>query len=93
MKMLLALDIIATQQAKPTKSTMERVHQLIDYMVTYPKPIIHFCAYYMILNIQSDASYCKAGRGRSRAGRYFFFGSIPMNGQPIKLNKKNSHYM
>ena len=40
----------------------------------------------MILNIHSDASYCSSGRWRSRAGGYFFLGSIPVNGQPIKLN-------
>ena len=86
MKVLLALNDIATQQAKPTKSTMKRVHQLLDYMATNPKAIIRFRASDMILNIQSNSSYCSAGRGRSRAGGYFFLGIIPVNGQPIKLN-------
>ena len=71
MKILLALNDIAIQQEKPTDSTIKRVHQLLDYMVTHPKYIIRFRASYMILNIHSDASYCSAGRGRSRAGGYF----------------------
>ena len=86
MKKLLVLNDIATQQAKPTDSTMKRVHQLLDYMATYPKAIIRFRASGMIFNIHSDASCCSAGRGRSRASGYFFLGSIPVNGQPIKLN-------
>ena len=86
MKILLALNDIATQQAKPTESTMKIVHQLLDYMATHPKSIIRFRASDMILNIHTDASYCSAGRGRSRAGGYFLLGSIPVNGQPIKLN-------
>ena len=81
MTIVLALNGIATQQAEPTESTMKRFHQLLDYMATHPKAI-------MILNIHSDASYFSAGRGRSRAGVYFFLGSIPVNRQPIKLNGK-----
>ena len=86
MKILLALNDIATQQAKPTESTTKRVHQLLDYMAMHPKAIIRFHASFMILNIHSDASYCSAGRGRSQASGYFFLGSIPVNRQPIKLN-------
>ena len=40
----------------------------------------------MILNVHSDASYLKASRSRSRAGGYFYLGSLPKNGKPIKLN-------
>ena len=86
MTILLALNNIATQQAKPTKSTMKRVHQLLDYMATHPKAIIRFRTSDMILNIHYDALYCSAGRGRGWAGGYFFLGSIPVKGQPIKLN-------
>ena len=67
---------------------MKRVHQLLEYMVTHPKSIIRFRASDMIINIHSNASYCSAGRGSSWAGGYFFLGSIPVNGQPIKLNGK-----
>ena len=40
----------------------------------------------MVLNYHSDASYLTAPRGQSRAGRYFFLGSIPKDGCPIFLN-------
>ena len=40
----------------------------------------------MILNIHSEASYLTASKGRSRAGGYFFLGSLPREGTPIKLN-------
>ena len=87
MTILRGLSNIATQQAKPTESTMKIVHQLLDYMATHPKAIIRFFSSDMIFNINSNYSYCSAGRGRSRAGGYFFLGSIPVNGQPIKLNR------
>jgi len=40
----------------------------------------------MILNVHSDASYLSAPKARSRAGGYFFLGSLPRDGDPIKLN-------
>jgi hypothetical protein len=40
----------------------------------------------MILNVHSDASYLSAPKARSRAGGYFFLGSLPHDGDPIKLN-------
>ena len=33
-----------------------------------------------------DASYLSAAKGRSRAGGYFFLGSLPTDGKPIQLN-------
>jgi hypothetical protein len=40
----------------------------------------------MILNVHSDALYLSALPARSRASGYFFLGSIPIDGDPIKLN-------
>ena len=40
----------------------------------------------MVLNVYSDASYLTASRARSRAGGYFFLGSLPKKGKQIKLN-------
>ena len=86
MTILTALNAIATEQAKPTKRTMERVHQFLDYMATHPKAVIRFRASDMILNVHSDASYLSAGNARSQAGRYFFLGSLPKNKHSIHLN-------
>ena len=65
---------------------MERVNQLLDYMHTHPNAKIGFQASDMFLNIHSDASYLTAANARSRAGGYFFLGSLPKDGDPIKLN-------
>ena len=83
---LLALSDIAGQQENPTERTMQRVHQLLDYMHTHPDAIIRYRASDMILNVHSDASYLTAGKARSRAGGYFFLGSLPSNTQAITLN-------
>ena len=86
MTILHALNSIAAESSKPTERTMERVEQLLDYMHTYPNAVVRYYASDMILNVHSDASYLSAGRGRSRAGGYFFLGSLPQEGTPIKLN-------
>ena len=86
MTILLALSAIASDQANPTQATMKRIRQLLDYMATHPKAIIRYYASDMILNVHSDASYLSAGKGRSRAGGYFFLGSMPEDGRSMKLN-------
>ena len=55
-------------------------------MWTHPDAIIRYCASDMILNVHSDASYLSAPKARSRAGGYFFLGSLPCAGDLIKLN-------
>ena len=77
---------LSSQQSAPTENTMKRVNQFLDYMWTHPDAIIRYRASDMILNVHSDASYLSAPKARSRAGGYFFLGSIPRDGDPIKLN-------
>ena len=48
--------------------------------------LIRYRASDMILNVHSDASYLSAPKARSRASGYFFLGSLPRDGDPIKLN-------
>ena len=86
MTILHALSAITAEQANPTESTMKRVKHLLDYMHSNPNAIIRFRASDMILNVHSDASYLTASRGRSRAGGYFFLGSLPRDDEPIWLN-------
>jgi hypothetical protein len=83
---LIALLEIALQQATPTENTMKHVNQFLDYMWTHPDAVIQFRASDMILNVHSDASYLSAPKDCSHAGGYFFLGSIPHDGDPIKLN-------
>ena len=81
MTILLVLSAITADQSKPTERIMERVDQLLDYMHSNLNAVIQFQASDMILNIHSDVSYMSASKGRSRAGGYFFLGSLPKNGE------------
>jgi hypothetical protein len=40
----------------------------------------------VILNVHSDASYLSATNAKSQAAGYYFLGSLPEDGKPIKLN-------
>ncbi len=82
----MGLSDLSLQQSAPTKNTMKQVNQFYDYMWTHPDAIIRYRASDMILNIHSDASYLSAPKARSRAGGYFFLGSLPRDGDPIRLN-------
>jgi hypothetical protein len=83
---LMALLQIALQQMAPTENTMKPVNQFLGYMWTHSDAIIWYHASDMILNVHSDASYLSAPKACSRAGGYFFLGSIPQDGDLIKLN-------
>ncbi len=82
----MALSDLSSQQSAPTKNTMKQVNHFLDYMWTHPDAIIQYRASDMILNVHSDASYPSAPKARSQAGGYFFLGSLPHNGDPIRLN-------
>jgi hypothetical protein len=83
---LMASSDIATQQSAPTKITKKPVEQFLDYMWTHPDAVIRYRASDMVLNVHSNTSYLSARCARSRAGGYFFLGSLPIDGNPIKLN-------
>ncbi len=70
----------------PTEYTMESIDQFLDYMWTHSDAIIWYRASDMILNVHSDAMYLSAPKACSLTGGYFFLGSIPQDGDPIKLN-------
>ena len=81
-----ALSTIASEQGHATENTLRKCNKFLDYMAWHPDAIVRFYASDMILNIHSDASYLTAPKSRSRAGGHFFLGSLPVGGQPIKLN-------
>jgi hypothetical protein len=83
---VMALSDLSSQQSAPTENTVKRVNQFLDYMWTHPDAIIRYRAFDMILNVHSDASYLSAPKARSQAGGYFFLGSLPHDGDPIRLN-------
>eukprot|EP00804_Cyclotella_cryptica_P004958 CCRYP_014075-RA/>CCRYP_014075-RA protein AED:0.08 eAED:0.06 QI:0/0/0/1/1/1/2/0/1100 len=55
--MLTALGSLATQQAKPTTTTLDRVYQFLDYALSHPNAGVTYRASDMILAAHSDASY------------------------------------
>jgi hypothetical protein len=82
----MALSDITTQQSAPNKNTKRLVDQVLAYMWTHPDAVIGYRTSDMVLNVHSDASYLSAPCAQSRAGGYFFLGSLPDDGDPIKLN-------
>ena len=86
---LTSLSSIATEQAKPTKETMKKVKQLLDYCATQEDAVITYNASNMILAVHSDAGYCNEKNARSRAGGHFFISKnekYPPNNGAILTN-------
>ncbi len=70
--MLLALGTLATQQASPTKNTMKKIKQFLDFAATHPDAVITYHASNMVLAGHSNALYLSESNARSRAGWHFF---------------------
>ncbi len=70
--MLAALASIAMQQANPTKNTMKKVRQFLDYASTHPDEIITYHANDMVLTGHSKALYLSKSKAHSQAGGHFF---------------------
>ena len=80
--MLVALSAIASEQASPTKSTMNKVDQFLDYAASQEQALLTYEASDMVLEVHSDASYLSESKARSRAGGNFFMSkdvSFPPN--------------
>eukprot|EP00804_Cyclotella_cryptica_P006269 CCRYP_010123-RA/>CCRYP_010123-RA protein AED:0.17 eAED:0.14 QI:0/0/0/1/1/1/4/0/941 len=77
--MLTALGSLATQQANPTTTTLDRVYQFLDYALPHPNAGVTYPASDMILAAHGDASYLSETNTHSRAGGHFFL-------------SKNDHY-
>ena len=75
--LLTAISELATEQAKGTMYTMEKVTQLLNYCATNPEAVVRFTASDMILAIESDASYLSIPKARSRAAGFFFLTQKP----------------
>jgi hypothetical protein len=70
--MLTALGSLATQQANPTKNTLARINQFLDYALSHPDAGITDQASDMVLAVHSDTSYLSETKACSRAGGHFF---------------------
>ena len=85
-KLLATLSTISSQQAKATENTKKAVHQLLDYVATYPLDGITYRASSMVLAAHSDASYLTEHGSRSRAGAHIFLSEndpIPRQNGPV----------
>ena len=69
--MLVALGMIADQQANATQATSKYVTHLLHYCNTHSNAKVRYHASDMILNIYSDAYYNSEAKARSRAGGNF----------------------
>ena len=92
--MLPALNTIGTQQAKPTKKTMQKCLRLLDYAATYPYGSLRYYASDMVLHVDSDAAYLVMQEALSRIAGYYHLsdkpptvGKIPLNG-PVLIECK-----
>eukprot|EP00804_Cyclotella_cryptica_P003828 CCRYP_018935-RA/>CCRYP_018935-RA protein AED:0.38 eAED:0.38 QI:0/-1/0/1/-1/1/1/0/256 len=84
--MLTALSSLATQQSKPTQTTLQRINRFLDYAMTHQDAVITYRASNMILAAHSDASYLSETMAQSRAGGHFFLSEnddVPRNNGAI----------
>jgi hypothetical protein len=84
--MLTALSSLTTQQANPTKNTLQQVNQFLDYAMTHQDASISYRASNMILAVHSDASYLSETKARHHAGGHFFLSEnddVPRNNDAI----------
>ena len=82
---LVALNIIASEQANSTEATAKSVTQLLDYTATHPEAIMRYHASDMTLHIHSYASFLSEPRSMIRAGGYHYLGTAseyPKNPPP-----------
>ncbi len=89
--MLAALGTIANQQANPTKNTMKKVQQFLDYASTHPDAIVTYHTSDMVLMGHSNESYLSKSKACSRVGGHFFMSNNtakpPNNGAILTIPK------
>jgi hypothetical protein len=77
--MLTMHSAIASTQAAPTKDTMTRCKQFLDYATTHQGAIITYRRSDMVLVMHSDASYLSKLKVRSHTGGHFFLSADTTN--------------
>jgi hypothetical protein len=75
--MLKAIGTLATQQAHPTKHTMQGITKLLNYAASNPEASLRYHASDMCLWIDSDASYLSESNARSTCAGYHFLSDRP----------------
>jgi hypothetical protein len=73
--MLPALGTLATHQATPTKNTMKKIKEFLNYTLTNPNAVVTYHASKMVVAEHSNALYLSKSNAPCRAGEYFFMSS------------------
>ena len=71
-KLLVALSTIGSQKAAATEATADAIHQLLDYVFTYPNNRITYRSSDMVLAGHSDAGYLNETCSRIHSGVHIF---------------------
>jgi hypothetical protein len=69
---LVAINALATEQAKSTEQTLVWVRQFLDYCASQEEAVTTYHASNMILAVHSNAGYLNEGGAQSQAGGHFF---------------------
>jgi hypothetical protein len=79
---------LATQQAKPTITTLKGLTQLLNHAVTHPDAEMRFHTSDVVPCIDSDASCLSESKARSRAAGHHHLSSHPdkLQGKPPPFN-------
>ena len=87
--MLVALITITFEQAYPTRATMKKVDQFLDYAASQKQAVLTYKASDTVLAVHSDALYLSEYKPSSRAGGHFFVSSDvsfpPNNGVMLNI--------
>ena len=75
--MLPSLNTISEQQANPAQNTEAAITHFRDYAATNPSTIVQYKDIYMIIRIDSDASYLSKPRARSHTGVHYYLRLLP----------------
>lgn len=75
--MLVALNEIASTQAKPTEHTKAKSHMLLDYAASHKDAKIRYHASDMILHVKTDAAYLVMPKAQSQIAGYYYLSSNP----------------
>jgi hypothetical protein len=78
---IVALNEISNNQARPTEHTEAACNMLLDYLATHPDAKIRYHASDMVLAVCSDAAYLVLPNARSRAAGHFFLTTLPSASQ------------
>ena len=83
-----AVHELGSVQSNPTKSDMDKMERLLQYVSTHKNMAIRFYASNMILQVLCDASYLSRPRARSVLGFFLYLGAPNGINGPISCGSK-----